>query len=493
MSDPLFDGPDADDTIRRPLTTAQPRGREGAPGGFARAGFDPGFDTGFDRDFDHGFAAAQGGRRGYMDEGFADDFGFAGAAAEPMPARGDPAVERAFDLAAINPLAGAAAPLLWLAGRLNESAPPEHVAQFRERVRQELKRFETAAMARDVPPRLVRMGRYALAATIDDIILNTAWGGQTAWASRSLVSLLYNETWGGERFYDLLSQMRLNAEDNIDGLELMAICLAVGFSGKYRVMEGGLGKLSRLRHELYRTIRRIRGPHEQELSPPWEAVAAPHAAPKSARGAWIVAGAAALLVAILWIASSIGLRARVETAAERIDALSPGIAVTVARPAIPVIPERSKPDARTQLERLSGFLAPEIAAGRVEVARVGDRIVIRMLQASFPTGGVALAGTEEPLVTRIGAALDGEKGPILVVGHTDDIPVTAGSALGDNMAISQQRARSTAEMLRRHVGEPERVSSEGRGSNDPIASNATVEGRSRNRRVEFWIDAQDGA
>lgn len=486
MNDPIFDPPDADDTIRRPL----PSGLHNEPNSsaFSAKGSRPrleGDPVGF---------VPQ--KSGYIDEGFdddvfANDFGLAVSAGEQRQTQRDSTIDNAFDLAAINPLVGAAAPLLWLAGRLNESAPPEDISQFRERIVQEIKRFETAAMTRDVPSRLVRMARYALAATIDDIILNTDWGGQRAWASHSLVSLLYNETWGGERFYDLLSQMRLNVEDNIDGLEFMAICLAVGFCGKYRVMEGGHGQVSRLRHELYRTIRRVKGPYERDLSPPWEAVAAPYAAPKSARAAWIVAAFACLLVAALWIASSINLRARVETAAEQIDALAPKMPVAVKQPVIPAIPEPHKPAEKTQMERLSGFLAQDIAAGTVEVTKQSDRIAIRLLKASFPSGGAVLDTSEEPLISRIGAALDGEKGPILVVGHTDNVPVPSGSSLGDNMAISRARAQSAADVLRRHVKDPGRISSEGRGSNDPIAANTTPEGRSRNRRVDFWINAEE--
>lgn len=412
-----------------------------------------------------------------------------GAAADDTRSRGDSGLDRAFDLAAINPLVGAAAPLLWLAGRLNESAPPDDVAEFRNRTIDEIKRFETSAMARDVSSRTARVARYALCATIDDIILNTKWGGRSAWASGGLVSVLYNETWGGERFYDLLSQMMLNPEENVDALELMAICLSIGFVGKYRVMEGGQGHLTRLRHELYRVIRRARGPYERNLSPAWQGIAAPHKPVRPVAGPWLAALIVLVLLAILWIFSSISLRASVEQAAEQIRSLAPAIPVAVDRAGIPDIPDPVPPVRQTQIERLSELLASDIAAGTVEIAPTDDNLVIRMLRASFPSGGIALSSSEEPLVGRIGAALNGERGAILVIGHTDNVPVDAGNPLGDNMAISVARARSVAEMLRRHVTDPSRVSFEGRGETDPIVSNATPEGRARNRRVEFRIPA----
>jgi type VI secretion system protein ImpK len=205
---------------------------------------------------------------------------------------------------------------------------------------------------------------------------------------------------------------------------------------------------------------------------------------------WLAAAVLLVLLAALWIFSSISLRSSVEAAAEQIRALAPAMPVAVERTAIPAIPAPKPPVRQTQIERISAFLADDIAKGNVEVVRSGDYVLIRMLRASFPSGGKDLSPTEDPLVGRIGQALNGEKGPILVIGHTDNVPVGAGSPLGDNMAISVARAKSAADMLRRHLSDPTRVGFEGRGETDPIASNATADGRARNRRVEFRIEAE---
>ncbi|MCA0344685.1 MAG: OmpA family protein, partial [Proteobacteria bacterium] len=168
----------------------------------------------------------------------------------------------------------------------------------------------------------------------------------------------------------------------------------------------------------------------------------------------------------------------------------PAIPLLVERAGIPTIPDPVPPVRKTQIERLSEALAAEIADGRIEVASIGDKVAIRMLKASFPSGGTDLSLAEEPLITKIGDALDGESGAIVVVGHTDNVPVGAGSPLGDNMAVSLARARSAAQMLQRHVDDAARVTFEGRGANDPILPNTTRENRARNRRVEFQIPAE---
>lgn len=71
---------------------------------------------------------------------------------------------------------------------------------------------------------------------------------------------------------------------------------------------------------------------------------------------------------------------------------------------------------------------------------------------------------------------------VRVVGHTDN----TGSA-AHNQALSERRANAVASILRGSGVDSRRIISEGRGLTQPIASNATPEGRRQNRRVEIYI------
>ncbi|MDQ6987734.1 MAG: OmpA family protein [Mariprofundaceae bacterium] len=71
---------------------------------------------------------------------------------------------------------------------------------------------------------------------------------------------------------------------------------------------------------------------------------------------------------------------------------------------------------------------------------------------------------------------------IKIIGHTDD----SGSA-SYNQNLSEQRARSVAYYLEDQGVNGERIRTEGRGEDQPRASNASEAGRQLNRRVEMLI------
>ncbi|MHB1374547.1 MAG: OmpA family protein [Thauera sp.] len=95
-----------------------------------------------------------------------------------------------------------------------------------------------------------------------------------------------------------------------------------------------------------------------------------------------------------------------------------------------------------------------------------------------PSLAGALDALAPVLASEAGAA-------VKVVGHTD----SQGSEM-INLQLSITRAEAVAEYLRQRGIALERLSADGRGEADPLTSNATEEGRARNRRVELILSRQ---
>lgn len=74
-----------------------------------------------------------------------------------------------------------------------------------------------------------------------------------------------------------------------------------------------------------------------------------------------------------------------------------------------------------------------------------------------------------------------------VVGHTDSVGSDA-----YNVGLSERRGRAVADFLVDRDAEPSRLVVEGMGESEPIASNATIDGRAANRRVELIVHPRAG-
>ena len=137
--------------------------------------------------------------------------------------------------------------------------PAQHLRQpdpgeLRERAIQQVRAFEQAARDGGVPMDQLRPAHYALCASLDDVVLNTPWGSSGAWAARSMVSTFHQEVRSGERFFELLDQLKPNPGNFLPVLELMYLCLSLGFQGQYRLSPRGPGELDRIREDLYTII-----------------------------------------------------------------------------------------------------------------------------------------------------------------------------------------------------------------------------------------------
>lgn len=425
--------------------------------------------------------------------------------AQPPPPPAGPAPRLAGEAEAIpkvgpGPLAAAAWPLLDLLGRLataGVAAQPNPV-ELRERTMRAFRAFEQDASQLGLQPDEIRAAHYALCASLDDVVLSTPWGAQSEWAARSLVSTFHQEVRAGERFFDLLVGMQRDPGRYRNALEVAYLCLALGMQGRYRLAPRGAADLDRIREGLYQLLQQLRGGYERELSPRWRGVDAPHRGPRRQVPAWL-AGAVALAALVgMWSWLNGAVQAGADDLSARLARLPPAAIPEIARseppvpPAPPPPPPPRAPDAPPPrpdaVQVFRRFLEPEIRAGLVEVSGDAQRVLVRIKGTGmFASASATLDPRFHSLMQRIGEALRDEPGRVLVLGHSDSVPIRT-ARFPSNFHLSQARAESVLEMIAAAEGRNRaRFSAEGRADQEPIADNRTPEGREANRRIEVVL------
>ncbi len=83
---------------------------------------------------------------------------------------------------------------------------------------------------------------------------------------------------------------------------------------------------------------------------------------------------------------------------------------------------------------------------------------------------------------QIADALKGKEQPIVVYGYTDSVGTRE-----HNMGLSQRRAESVCDYLVSKGVPKDLITAQGKGPDEPVADNASVEGRAQNRRVEIVV------
>jgi type VI secretion system protein ImpK len=423
------------------------------------------------------------------------------AAPTPPPATGRPSAFDAVPMPAaaatggaetiqfgLNPLIMAAAPLLQLLGRLRMTVSAPNADDLRERTVRQFRQFEQAARDGGVPNQLLQPAHYALCASIDDVVLNTPWGSQGGWGARSLVSTFHQEVRSGERFFRILEDMKTTPAVNLPVLELMYFCLSLGFLGQYRLPPHRPGEVDRIREDLYTMIVRQRQAADTALSPHWQGVNSPYKPARAVVPAWVMAAGALAIIGGLFIWFSTGLNASSdETFSAMLAApLTHMPAITRVAPVRP--PEVVQPPPP---EPLYVFLKPEIDEGLVTV--IGDHAmpIVRIRnKGMFPSGSATINQGYYRLLERIGTALKAEKGPVQVIGYTDNQPIRT-VRFPSNYQLSTARAEAARDLVVKALGDPGRVTAIGKADADPLAANTTEEGRDQNRRIEVVLRRQD--
>ncbi len=390
-------------------------------------------------------------------------------------------------------LTAAAAPLLQLMARLRNTAHPPDAGDLRERTVRQIRLFEQETRDKDVPLEQLRPAHYALCASIDDVVLNTPWGSSGNWSERSLVSTFHQEVRSGERFFNVLKQMCDNPGKFLPVIKLMYLCMSLGFIGQYRLSRRGVGDINRIREETYALIVRQQSAAHPELAPHTKGVDAPYRPARMRVPLWVAASAGLGIVAGLFFWFSIDLNAASDGIYARLRDAPPTQMPTITR--TPIVEARPAPaplppPEPTALDKLRQFLKPEIDQGLVEVLGTPAQPLVRITgRGMFASGSATVQPSFKPLLDRIGLALKEEQGTVRVIGYTDDQPIRT-IAFPSNAQLSTARAQAASAIIATTIGDPKRLSSEGRADADPIAPNSTPEGRERNRRIEIVLNRQ---
>lgn len=428
-------------------------------------------------------AAVVSGRDGPLQRALRGRLGRSAAAA--LADKPGAAAERSGRL---GPLVRAAAPLLALTARLRDTPQVLDIEGLRRRIEADLRDFEARALAEGATVELALPARYALAATIDDLVLATPWGAGSAWAERGMMTIFFGEQPGAGRFFEVLAALVRAPAQPADLLALMYLCLALGMEGGYRAQPNGAAELARIRSHLYSRLRRGSGEVREPLALHWRGAVTGIRRRRPLVPLWVMlAGAVAVTVGLYQAASHALNRESDRVFAALQDAIpaEPAEILRLTPLPAPPLPPAHAPD---QAEVLRAALADDVAAGEVEIAEGEAGAVVRIVRRNlFSSGASTIDPAAGPLVERIAAAIDGVPGRIVVAGHTDNVPI-ANLRFPSNWHLSQARAEAVVAALAPFMTDPARLVAEGRADVEPLADNDTAEGRERNRRIELLLE-----
>ncbi len=162
-------------------------------------------------------------------------------------------------------------------------------------------------------------------------------------------------------------------------------------------------------------------------------------------------------------------------------------------------PVPEKPDEKKlaelvpSLKVLSEELKKEIESGRIEISMQPRGLVVSFTQAAlFPSGTDLISPDAYEGLEKVAIAIGKIPNPVRLEGHTDSVPIRT-PRFRSNWELSAARSIALMELLTDKFRVPaDRLSIAGYADNAPIASNDTVEGRARNRRVDIVVLNEQG-
>lgn len=374
-----------------------------------------------------------------------------------------------------NPVVDRAGNLLSLCCQLRIVEVHDDVSRLRAQCIELIKTYEQELRMEGVDLGIIESSRYCICCFLDETVLNTEWGCNSLWASESLLSTFHSETFGGEYFFTLLDDALTYSTTKYHLLELMYLCLSLGFVGKMRFEEQGERKLEDYRESAYLEVKNHKLDFHRELSPGWQAKVAKGGELQEPFPLWVIITLFSAVVMFVYMGFSYSINSYSSSAYDELTNLVPW--------------QEDRPDLaalnRKEFTLLQQHLQTEIKRNMLKIEQLSGRIRIRIEAGHlFPSGSAEPREEFLVVLNKISRTLESTQGKILVSGHTDDEKIFT-ARYPSNWHLSLARATSIASVLANGSELNGRLWPEGRGSDEPIVENNSIENRATNRRIEI--------
>ncbi len=149
---------------------------------------------------------------------------------------------------------------------------------------------------------------------------------------------------------------------------------------------------------------------------------------------------------------------------------------------------REKERVLKQIVKMKGYIRSQGEYGYIQISKVYRGYSIRIgNDLLFKKGSDKLTERAKKILSAVIPLLIYVDNPIVIEGHTDNIPLRYGGQFKDNFDLSFSRALAVTKFLIKGGIEEKRISVAGLGDLRPVAPNDTPENRMKNRRVEIII------
>ncbi|HHK6020823.1 TPA: type VI secretion system protein TssL, long form [Neisseria subflava] len=374
-----------------------------------------------------------------------------------------------------NPLIEAAKPVLILANSMQQTTSQLSTDSLINKFSLLIDNFEENAEKNGAKYDAIQAAKYCLCTFVDELAVRAGWADET-WSKNSLLVSFYDETWGGERFFEIIQNLKQDSDKNIDLLEFMYLCLQFGYKGKYQVLNNGELEIDKIKRDLLALIHSKRPDQTVNLFKHNPIIT--NNIQRKRRLAiplWVVGVLGAVALGVSYFTMQWSLGDKFNTASTKVNSLK-----------LPSVITKQQDTQKTV--RLRPLLENEIARKLVSVEDFQDRSTVTILgDGLFESGSAQIQDQYYPVLAAVSQALDSVEGQIIVTGYTDNQPIQSLN-FPSNWHLSQARADAVKEILLNYVKNGgTRIRSEGRGSTDPVAPNDTLENRAKNRRVEITL------